>query len=179
MSFRLYFCLAWIKVGIFGNLQRFLQQLRRRRRGRKLLLSSFFIITFILPIHRERGVFAGMAEGGGGLLQFLWLVLLPGVPPLRVPHSRGAAAAAPALGAALPTPLRLQLLSPLGGPGGAPIISRREGARGAPTGRGGLLQVRALGSARGVLAAPLHPGIFLGRGRRHHFWLFLPRFGGR
>lgn len=62
MSFRLYFCLAWIKVGIFGNLQRFLQQLRKRRRGRKLLLSSFFIITFILPIHRERGVFAGMAE---------------------------------------------------------------------------------------------------------------------
>lgn len=62
MSFRLYFRLAWIKVGIFGNLQRFPWRLRRRRRGRKLLLSSFFIITFILPIHGERGVFAGVAE---------------------------------------------------------------------------------------------------------------------
>lgn len=36
--------------------------------------------------------------------------VLGGVSPLRVPHSRGAAAAAPALGAALPTPLRLQFL---------------------------------------------------------------------
>lgn len=60
MSFRLYFHLAWIKVGIFGNLPRRLR--RRRRRGRKLLLSSFFIITFILPVHGERGVFAGVAE---------------------------------------------------------------------------------------------------------------------
>lgn len=62
MSFRLYFRLAWIKVEIFGNLRRFPWRLRRRRRGRKLLLSSFFIITFILPIHGERGIFAGMAE---------------------------------------------------------------------------------------------------------------------
>lgn len=49
---------------------------------------------------------------------------------------------------------------------------------GHPPGRGGLLRVRALGIAGGVLAASLHPGVFLGRRRRHHLWLLLPGFGG-
>lgn len=46
-------------------------------------------------------------------------------------------------------------------------------------GRGGLLRVGALEIDGGVLAAPLHPGIFLGRRCWHHLWLLLPGFGGR
>lgn len=46
-------------------------------------------------------------------------------------------------------------------------------------GQAGLLRVGALGIARGVLAAPLHPGVLLGRRRRHHLGLLLPGLGGR